>query len=219
MKNKLFIANFILFVLIVSSCKDTEKVDPKSYTIKGVIYHTTPYKRLKNQKFDVEVYKPGFLREWDYVKTLGYIITNDTGYFEFSYSHQNKGTMLELSGQFFNISNLPINTEFNKSFYNSNTSTVNVYLNTNNKVSNKDTFFLLYRNPSGNYAMDSIYKNYNGFYRTIKSCGVNFPVCAGIGKNGLKILDDYSGFLGDPEFSQVIPLKGDPYIDSVYINY
>ncbi len=206
-------------MFVITSCKETEKIEPQNYTIKGVIYHRNPYTRLKNQTFNMDVYTPGFLAEWDYIKTLGKITTNDTGYFEFTYPYQSKGTILNMSGQFFNITQNPLNTNINKKFYNSSNSTVIINLNTNNKLKANDTFFLMYRDQYAKWKLDSIYSNNQGYYKTIRSVAVNFWACAGKGKNGLKVLEDFSGFWGDPELSIVKPIVGDPFIDTVTINY
>lgn len=218
MKN-LSLIFFVSLIFFTYSCKDKKTEEPPKYTIKGHVFYGTVTKPLKNQVLEMEVYKKGFLKDWDFVTSLGKVTTDADGYFEFTYSYQKEGSIINIGGQYTDNKLNPINTDIDKNFYNSFNSTVALFLNTNNKLTSYDTFFINRQDQTGKSCVDTVFGNHSGYLKTFRSVSVNLRVNAGKGYSGFPINDDFTIFYGRPELVFDFPLKSDPYIDSVYINY
>ncbi len=93
------------------------------------------------------------------------------------------------------------------------------FCNTNNKLTSKDTFFINRQDEQAKWQVDSIFGDHTGYFKTFRSMSVNLRINAGKGYAGFPISEDRSVFYGRPEKVYDFPLKSDPYIDSVYLNY
>lgn len=210
-------------IVCLASCKKQQQ----TYTVKGYMYigeSKTPY---GNQSFDIGVYDKdkGWLNTKDgYVwqSTIGTAKSNNDGYIEFSYSHQRKGKFLkftqDLTGFYKDAEFLiPINTDVTVEFYKPPHGWAAIFLNTNGKLNEEDTFFIYHRKfftsitepfPDG-YEIDTVLGNFNGLIKTIKVPNTEFSIHAGKVNNGNP----------NPEVYLSPEITGHPYIDSIYIEY
>ncbi len=225
-QNVIWIA--LLFAIIGSIvCLASCKKQQQTYTVKGYMYigeGKTPY---GNQSFDIGVYDKdkGWLNTKDgYVwqSTIGTAKSNNDGYIEFSYSHQRKGKFLkftqDLTGFYKDAEFLiPINTDVTVEFYKPPHGWAAIFLNTNGKLNEEDTFFIAHWDfykpssvgqfPQG-YVIDTVLGNFNGFIKSIKVPNTEVQIWSGKGRNSMN----------KPTRYYYTP-TGHPHIDSIYIEY
>lgn len=228
---KAIIKIFIMFFLIVvssaciSSCKRKEN---PSYTVKGYLFYGENKVPFKNEQLEFLVYrkKKPFEqspREHIFDRVIGSAKSDDNGYIEFTYEHQSTGVYImmqhAITATFENEEHrIPLNTNVEREFYRPPHGWASIFLNTNGKLNDEDTFFISHRKflISNDFEIDTVLGNFNGFVKTIKVPNSEIRITAGKGEKGLR---------GEPGFwfpdisLERIPITGHPNIDSIYIEY
>jgi hypothetical protein len=138
----------ISFLIFLFSCKRNKT----EYTIKGYMFVGENKTPVRNEEFDVQVFGKGtgkFSNKIAAIETIGKAKSDNNGYIEFTYTHLRirRATDIrftqDLSGLYKgNEFAVPINRNITKEFYRPPHGWVDIFLNTNNKLTNEDTFFI-----------------------------------------------------------------------------
>lgn len=155
---KLFNLIYIVFLFCgVSACK---KKEIPVYTIKGYMYTGENKLPNKYQHFKVHSYTyrrgTGLNTEKAYRidNLLGEARTDERGYIEFAYEEQKIGTHImftqDLGMNYENVL-IPINKNKEVEFYYPPHGWASIFLNTNGKLTEVDTFFVYFRKSTQQY--------------------------------------------------------------------
>ena len=150
---------------------------------------------------------------------LGSCNLDAKGNFTLTYSPTNINydrPTIDLIGSTVIIKGLAINANIDSTFYFSSVGKLKFYLQTTTPLSSTDTLFLFYGNGT-TPVTDTIYSTVKGFYKTISLQTPRTNIFWGRGIANLNKSKNIGS--GDGHSMMGVRVSGDPYIDSVTINY
>jgi hypothetical protein len=209
----------IPFLFLVSGCKQPDTGPKATFIIKGRVLNGTSGIPFANQQISAVVHVRTIGGDG---ASLGTAQTDANGNFSLSYKQTAityDNASIRISSNFFILQNLPVNKNIDSIFYFSTLGKVKILLNSTSPLElNKDTLFINYLDYEGKINWDTISKTTNGLFKVVrvKTPYVNFWY--GIG---------YKQIHQDPNYTNSViggkliykPIMGDPYIDSISINY
>jgi hypothetical protein len=212
---------YLIVLLLIAGLLACEKYKTE-YTIKGYMYQGENKFPNRNQEFEVHTYSTvSNSHKYRQEVFLGTTKSDENGFIEFNYTHQRKGEYIMFTqdwgmnyyGEQFLI---PKNQNITREFYYPPHGWVDVFLNTNNKLKDEDTFFIRPYHIQSYPPIDTIFGNHNGFVRRIRT--VNSPLEIRGGKGEIGLLGEPGFWLSEIRLRE-IPITGHPHIDSIYIEY
>ena len=150
---------------------------------------------------------------------IGSCNLDDKGNFKLTYSQTDINydrPTIDLLGSTALIKGLAVNANIDSTFYFSYVGKLKFYLQTATPLSSSDTLFLLYGNGT-TQVTDTIYSAVNGYYKTVSLQTPRTNIFWGRGIVNLKKSEDVVSGYGHSITG--VHIDGDPYIDSVTINY
>jgi hypothetical protein len=214
-----------IFVIIFASfcfllgCK---KTSPPQYTIKGRVLNGTTMQVYANQQITATVHTYNIPQTY---AQLGSCSTDAQGNFSLTYTQTSidyDRATIDLQSQFFALQGLAVNQNIDSNFYLSSRGSLRISMQTSTPLElNNDTLFLGYENYVNNnqvFSIDTFVKTFQGYYKTIRVPTPYINVFWGRGINNYVYNPAKNGFI-KVEHSVQVNITGDPYVDSVTINY